>query len=201
MSVVGNVSHGDMSFCGDGFDHWTSLNFTEPRIYVSCFRAHLCSSVGYYIPTDLHWFTLNQGYISCICVNPCLSVGGYISPCPAGRNLINLWPRLAYAFSRFSEINCLTLSLAMLACYLNTRSFRAYPCPSVVGNVSHGDMSFCGDGLTTELHRTSLNQGYMYRVSVLVRARLWEIIFPLITLIYTEPRVPISLARCAVSGR
>ena len=36
-----------------------------------------------------------------------------------GRNLINLIPRLAYAFSRFSEINCLTLSLAMLARYLN----------------------------------------------------------------------------------
>ena len=56
-----------------------------------------------------------------ICANPCSSVGGYISPCALRRNLINLWPRLSCAFSQFSEINCLTLSLAMLARYLNSQ--------------------------------------------------------------------------------
>ena len=60
-----------------------------------------------------------------------------ISPCPVGRNLINLWPRLAYAFSRFSEINCLTLSLAMLARYLNTQSIRANLCSSVGHYISY----------------------------------------------------------------
>ena len=74
------------------------------------------------------------GYIPCICAHPCLSVGSNISPCPAGRNLINLGPRLSCAFSQFSETNCLTLSLAMLARYLNTQFMNLvmrhcrYPC-------------------------------------------------------------------------
>lgn len=34
------------SFCGYGFNHWTTLIYTEPRIYVSCIRVNPCSSVG-----------------------------------------------------------------------------------------------------------------------------------------------------------
>ena len=49
------------------------------------------------------------------------------------RNLINLILRGTNT-SRFSEINCITLSLAALARYLNYRSFRVNLCSSVVGN-------------------------------------------------------------------
>ena len=49
------------------------------------------------------------------------------------RNLINLILRGTHT-SRFSEINCITLSLAALARYLNYRSFRVNLCSSVVGN-------------------------------------------------------------------
>ena len=111
-----------------------------------------------------------------ICANPCSSVGGYISPCALRRNLINLWPRLSCAFSQFSEINCLTLSLAMLARYLNTRSFRAYPCPSVVGILSHRGTIFCGYGLTTEYHWTSLNQGYIFSLPCGQKSQLSKLI-------------------------
>ena len=34
-------------------------------------------------------------------------------------------------------------------------------------------------GLTTELHGTTLNKGYIFRISVSVRARLWLVVSPL----------------------
>jgi hypothetical protein len=45
-SVVGIISHRGTSFRGCISDHWTSLNLTEPRMYISCFRVYLCPSVG-----------------------------------------------------------------------------------------------------------------------------------------------------------
>ena len=45
-SVVGIISHRGTFFRGCIFDHWTSLNLTEPRMYISCFRVYLCPSVG-----------------------------------------------------------------------------------------------------------------------------------------------------------
>ena len=45
-SVVGIISHRETSFRGCISDHWTSLNLTEQRMYISCFRVYLCPSVG-----------------------------------------------------------------------------------------------------------------------------------------------------------
>ena len=40
------ISHRGTSFRGCISDHWTSLNLTEQRMYISCFRVYLCPSVG-----------------------------------------------------------------------------------------------------------------------------------------------------------
>ena len=73
------------------------------------------------------------------------------------RNLINLILRGTNT-SRFSEINCITLSLAALARYLNYRSFRDCLCLSVVG-ISHteGHLS-AGIFKTTEPHGIARKQ-------------------------------------------
>ena len=86
---------------------------------------YLCPSVPicgtYILPLITLIYTEPRICIPRICANPCSSVGSYIYPCALRRNLINLWPRLSCAFSQFSEINCFTLSLAMLARYLNSQ--------------------------------------------------------------------------------
>ena len=151
-----------------------------------CFRARPCTSVvniifpwkyifpGYvFLTTEHHGTTLNRGYMFRVSVSIREIRGRLYISLPRGqrksfeplgeiRNLINLSPRLACAFSQFSEINYLTLSLATLARYLNTQNFRARPCPSVVGIISHWRTSFRGFVVTTELHGTTLNRGYLF---------------------------------------
>ena len=112
---------------------FTDLHWTEDICIV-----FPCPSVPiggtYILPLITLIYTEPRISIPRICANPCSSVGGYISPCALRRNLINLWPRLSCAFSQFSEINCLTLSLAMLARYLNSQFMNLvmrrcrYPC-------------------------------------------------------------------------
>ena len=74
-SVVGIISHWMTSFRGVYFDHWTSLNNTEPRICFPRIRVNPCPSVGDNFPLIAQIYT----DISCIRGNPCSSVVGIIS--------------------------------------------------------------------------------------------------------------------------
>ena len=69
-------------------DHWTPLTFTEPRIYISCFRVHPCSSVVNNISRLApkgYWFGRKLSILSliispCFRVHPCSSVVGTPPP-------------------------------------------------------------------------------------------------------------------------
>ena len=75
-------------------DLWTSLNNTEPRIYLFSLPCGQKSQLSKPISLCISWDSLDLSseasrryYIPRSRVNPCASVVGNIPPCPAGRNL------------------------------------------------------------------------------------------------------------------